>query len=385
MTVRSDAMKVLAVTTLELGWATYAAALAQALEHRTDVEAVHLAAAPPLLVRASGAKLPGRRLTGRLDPHYRRSLTTGRWIADLVGRRSDLDEFDLIHVTPHLAAAGLIRRPGMPPISVGLDATVLQSKQSRLGLTTEAAERRHAPLRSLERDILDASSTVVCMSSWARDAVIAEGRRVDGVVVAPPAARAGSQVRSVDTDGSAQRSIQAVFVGNAWERKGGPELIDVHQRRFADRIDLHICSATAPVDHTLRNVHWHGAVDHDHLLDSVLPSMDIFVLPTRSDMSPWAVAEALVAGLPVISTDVGGIGELVRNGVEGFLSPPGDLDTLAHNLAQVVDDPALLRRLTEAAIEAGRTRLAISTMGDTFADAWYDAGYASTPATRGPR
>ena len=47
--------------------------------------------------------------------------------------------------------------------------------------------------------------------------------------------------------------------------------------------------------------------------------MDLFVLPTTSDMSPFAISEAATAGLPIVSSAIGGIGELVRDGVTGIL------------------------------------------------------------------
>ena len=163
---------------------------------------------------------------------------------------------------------------------------------------------------------MDASSTVMCLSSWARDAVVAETGRTEGLVVVPPAVRS-TYKRSgmIATSGR----VQIVFVGNAWERKGGPDLLAIHQRDLVDVADLHVCSAGAPTDRHDPNVHWHGPVPRETLLSELLPGMDVFAMPTRSDMSPWAVAEALGAGLPVVTTEMGGIGELVEHDVSGLL------------------------------------------------------------------
>lgn len=59
---------------------------------------------------------------------------------------------------------------------------------------------------------------------------------------------------------------------------------------------------------------------------------DIFVLPTYAEAMPMSVIEAMAAGLPVISTAVGGIPELIKDGVDGFLFPPGDVKVLAEKI-----------------------------------------------------
>ena len=307
-----------------------------------------------------------------MDAHYRRTLASGVWLRRAVQRSVDLEDFDVVHVTPHLAAAGLLSIPGRPKLSVALDATIRQSKASRRGISSDEADLRHAPLRNIERRILDSAASVVCLSSWARDAVAVETSRTDGLVVVPPAVApisAGSRDRGIGSAASSKR-VQIVFVGNAWERKGGPELLAVHQRDLADLADLHVCSADAPIGSELRNVHWHGPVPRQRLLEEVLPAMDVFAMPTHSDMSPWAVVEALGAGLPVVTTNVGGIPEMVTHGVSGLLSEPGDVAALAVNLGSVVQDGSLRDRLAAGAQAAALGRLSLGAMRESMVSAW---------------
>jgi glycosyltransferase involved in cell wall biosynthesis len=61
------------------------------------------------------------------------------------------------------------------------------------------------------------------------------------------------------------------------------------------------------------------------------------------------VVEALAVGTPVISTDVGGVGEIVRDGVNGLLVPIGDPDALAAAIGRYLGDEALQARLRSAA------------------------------------
>jgi glycosyltransferase involved in cell wall biosynthesis len=61
-----------------------------------------------------------------------------------------------------------------------------------------------------------------------------------------------------------------------------------------------------------------------------------------------ALMEAMVAGLPVVSTVLSGIPELVESGTSGWLVPPRDADALADALQRLADDPELRLRLGRA-------------------------------------
>jgi glycosyltransferase involved in cell wall biosynthesis len=69
-----------------------------------------------------------------------------------------------------------------------------------------------------------------------------------------------------------------------------------------------------------------------------LAEADIFVLSSRSEGMPLAVLEAMAAGLPVVASDVGGLGEVVVDGETGFLVPPGDPAELSRKLALLTGD-----------------------------------------------
>jgi glycosyltransferase involved in cell wall biosynthesis len=75
----------------------------------------------------------------------------------------------------------------------------------------------------------------------------------------------------------------------------------------------------------------------------------IYALPSYNEGLPMSVLEAMAAGLPILTTPVGGIPEAVSDGVEGFLVEPGDVPALAARWRQLLDDEALARRMGEAA------------------------------------
>jgi glycosyltransferase involved in cell wall biosynthesis len=77
----------------------------------------------------------------------------------------------------------------------------------------------------------------------------------------------------------------------------------------------------------------------------LLSDADVFVLASRSEGLPLSVIEAMAAGLPVVASDVGGVGELVREGETGLLVPPGDPAALGDALRLLLADRGLRRRL----------------------------------------
>lgn len=80
-----------------------------------------------------------------------------------------------------------------------------------------------------------------------------------------------------------------------------------------------------------------------------LKTFDIFVLPSIKEGLPFALLEAMSAGLPIIATQVGAIPEIITNGVNGRLVTPGDSQALAMVIAEVISDTAVSTRLGQAA------------------------------------
>jgi len=75
--------------------------------------------------------------------------------------------------------------------------------------------------------------------------------------------------------------------------------------------------------------------------DSLLRKTGIFVLPSYAEAMPMSILEAMSYSIPVVSTFVGGIPELVSDGESGFLIMPGDLDALYRSLASLIQNKEL--------------------------------------------
>ncbi len=118
--------------------------------------------------------------------------------------------------------------------------------------------------------------------------------------------------------------------------------------------------------------------------DEVAPyyaAFDALILPSANEGTPVSAIEALAGGRPVVATRVGGVPDVVRDGVDGFLVKPGDVDAMAERLAILAADSDLRRRMGEAGSASVRERYAVERLLDDM-DAVYRrllAGEQSKP------
>ncbi len=79
-----------------------------------------------------------------------------------------------------------------------------------------------------------------------------------------------------------------------------------------------------------------------------LQKTDVFVLPSFAEGVPVSLMESMAAGVPVVATQVGGISELVEDGVTGYIVPPGDPISLAKKIELLLTDIQLRNKLGQA-------------------------------------
>jgi glycosyltransferase involved in cell wall biosynthesis len=83
-------------------------------------------------------------------------------------------------------------------------------------------------------------------------------------------------------------------------------------------------------------------------LETIYGATDVFLLTSRNEGTPVALIEALAAAVPVVSTNVGGVADVVESDRVGLLAPFGDADALADGVVGLLNDPERRRRVGEA-------------------------------------
>ena len=147
--------------------------------------------------------------------------------------------------------------------------------------------------------------------------------------------------------GGTERPLRLVCVGQPAERKGMDRLTAWLGDRPGTDVELHFIG-DAPADTGDRRVTAHGLLPHAEVQD-LLSSVDVLVHPTRRDQSANIIVEAAAHGVPAVAVSMGGISELIDDGVTGWLVPPSDDAALAAALDRLVAEPALIANVSAAA------------------------------------
>lgn len=334
-----------------LGFKTVARQLKRYAEARDDVDAVHIDLVAPMWLKVIGKSFPVP--TRGWDFHSYRylriwGLIMARWVRS---GRLPLDRFDAMHVMTQGNAWFIhsVPRAERPRLAINVDGTARQDVTD-FGFSPTA----RAPYIAAERSLFRQADLMVTRNHWAPRS-LAEDYDVpaDRIHVAQNSLELPGAHRwdGVERERSALPRI--VFAGS-WVRKDGPLALRVHQDRLRDKAELHILSKRTPPKTLPKNVFFHGYVPREQLINDFLPSMDVFLLPSREDMLPWALLEAAGAGLPIVASRVGSIPEIVEDGLNGFLCPPRSDRAFADALERLVDDPGARERMGRA----GRERVA---------------------------
>ena len=211
---------------------------------------------------------------------------------------------------------------------------------------------------------------VMVNSEFSRQALLRQGVPPEKLAVVPLCYETKIEIGKQKTEGknefqpstfsfSKSSPLKVLFLGQVILRKGIQYLIEAAKLLVNENIHFdvvgpvgisHKAMASAP-----GNVTFHGRTGRDQTADWYRRS-HLFVLPTLSDGFAITQLEAMVHGLPVIATSC--CGEVVSDGVDGFVVPPRDAGALARTFRRYLGQTDLLASQSEAALmKAGQFTL----------------------------
>ncbi len=159
-----------------------------------------------------------------------------------------------------------------------------------------------------------------------------------------------------------------LFVGGLEPRKGLEHLFLAMERVSKDQPTARLVAVAKAGFRGVDNASWFetladriGIRDRIIMLESVeqqdlmqlYADSDLLVLPSRNEGWGLSLMEAMACGKPVVASRVGGIPELVRDGIEGILVEQGDVISLAEAISRILEDSNLADKLGQA----GRDRI----------------------------
>jgi glycosyltransferase involved in cell wall biosynthesis len=248
--------------------------------------------------------------------------------------------------------------------------------------------------RLLERWLATTTTKLIAVSPQVRDDLVALG-------VAPAekfaVIRLGIELeRRVETDAGARAATRRLlgvpdeafvvgWIGRMTGVKNTDAVLEAFRRLQDDGVDAYLCMVGDGPDRDKveRRAHELGVVrrclflGYQEDVARFYDAIDVLLLPSVNEGTPVSVIEALAAERPAIATRVGGIPDVVRDGVDGFLVDSGEPDDLAERLAELAADPP--RRAAMG--EAGRARVLERYAVDRLVDD-VDALYRELLATR---
>jgi glycosyltransferase involved in cell wall biosynthesis len=252
---------------------------------------------------------------------------------------------DVLHI--HTQSIALFARRIMRrlPVVLSVDSTVREWSTMPAWTATRGARHQTGPSSALERGALRDAALVTAWTPWA----------LRGVLEEEPRAKAIEHHPGIDLDRwqpaprEPRDRPRVLFVGGRFAEKGGMDLLHALEGRLGREVDLDVVTP-AEVPRT------DGVTVHR--LDAAAPELvhlyqqaDLTCLPTYGDTNPWVLMESMACGTPAISTNVGGIPELLGEGSAGTIVPYGDPRALGEALTALLADGPRRESLGRAARE----------------------------------
>jgi glycosyltransferase involved in cell wall biosynthesis len=155
-----------------------------------------------------------------------------------------------------------------------------------------------------------------------------------------------------------KKRIDIVFVGRLTEEKGVVDLVkaflDLKERKGFENVYLNLIGGENTIDNSWvkeicekgnNRINFLGVKTGQEKV-MVLKKADIFVFPSYIEGMSIALLEAMAAGLPIVTCDKGSAQYFIKNGVNGFVSRAGDVESLKNNIERLIKDAKLRKKIS---------------------------------------
>jgi glycosyltransferase involved in cell wall biosynthesis len=333
----------------------YVVDLARELRQRGSEVAVACSVAGPLGADLARAGIPVHGLSDHLAKR-RFDLRYALALRDLV--RAGGFELVHAHLYASIAAAAFATAGTSSPLVV-TEHTEAPWRGRRARLASRLAYRRAA--------------RVTAVSEAIRDVIVddfGEPSRKVAFVRNAVAAHDGSAPDALPPSCQDEDAMLIGRVGRLQPEKGMEVFLDAAARLAPDwpRAQFLVIGDGPLRDPLERQAERLGVADRVHFLGfrrdgrAIIANLDVLAISSHSDGSPLAIVEAMLAGVPVVASETGGIPDQVRDGVDGLLVEPGDADALAGALECLFRDEDRISSMGAAArrhaeVEFGYARM----------------------------
>jgi glycosyltransferase involved in cell wall biosynthesis len=222
----------------------------------------------------------------------------------------------------------------------------------------------------LMRMLLFRSDAIISLSDEIKTQLLTFGFPADRIISLPNGVDTQRFYPAVDK--TASRKI--IFVGRLVTEKGVPVLLRAAGKLTAEFPDISVDLVGAgPIEEELKqmigNLGLYGKVRFLGRLDNVanvLKTADIYVQPSLNEGLPNSLLEAMASGLPVVVTNVGGMPDVVTDGVEGFVVEPSNIDALAVALERLLHDSELRKKMGARCREKIQQDYSLDSVTDNY-------------------
>ena len=120
------------------------------------------------------------------------------------------------------------------------------------------------------------------------------------------------------------------------------------------------------------SISFEGAVPHSRISE-YMRDADALVLPSISEGLSVVILEAMACGTPVIASNVGGVGDIVSDGFNGFVVEPGDVAGFARKIMELWSDKSLIERFSQNGLDTVKQRFSWKVIAEKFIKVYGDA------------